>query len=275
MRRRRRAGTPAPDRSCGRCARWSGGRSNPRDPVTIRRPGDRQNGAGPDRPACLADRIQAAGLFGDDDTARSAHPVPDRDLAGVDRVEPGERLVDADVLRTLRPQFVDLGMGELEPAGGVRGDHSHAVVLQLGRHHGRIGQRLVGRGQREPGHPVGLRQQPARNAPLGVESGDLSGERAGIPGGVEALQWSDAAASGKGGRPVVLCVHSVRGHGAQPGDDGAVLQALRQPVGHLHCVCHAFTPSTRWSTMAVWNPPKPLPTLSTVFVTWSRALFGT
>ena len=38
----------------------------------------------------LCDRVKAAGLLGDEHAAWSAHAVADGDLAGVDRVEPGE-----------------------------------------------------------------------------------------------------------------------------------------------------------------------------------------
>jgi hypothetical protein len=42
--------------------------------------------------------------------------VPDRNLTGVDRVEPGEGLVGADVGRPLAPQRLQFLLAELKPA---------------------------------------------------------------------------------------------------------------------------------------------------------------
>src|SRR5258705_266081 len=62
-----------------------------------------QGDPGADGPPGLPERVQAARLLGDEGARWPAHAVPDGDLAGVHRVEPGKGLIDADVLRPQRP----------------------------------------------------------------------------------------------------------------------------------------------------------------------------
>jgi hypothetical protein len=126
------------------------------------RTGEHHRGAVADVPPCLGERVQASGLVTDEYATRSAQPVPDRDLAGVHGVEPGERLVGADVLAAPTPQVLQLALAELEPAGAAGCDHTGVEVGQVVRPHSGVGQRPVGRDQGVLGHPVGLREQPVR-----------------------------------------------------------------------------------------------------------------
>src|SRR5439155_4276108 len=103
----------------------------PRADRPVDRAGHDQPAAPADLPARLGDRVQPAGLVADQYPAGTPHAVPDRDLAGVHRVEPGERLVRADVPAALAPQVLQLALAELEPAGGARGDHAHLVLGQV------------------------------------------------------------------------------------------------------------------------------------------------
>src|SRR5204862_2564881 len=121
-----------------------------------------------------------------------------------------------------------------------------------------VGQRPVGRHQGEAGHVVGLWEQLVRQVVLRGESGDLTGESGRVRGGVKAGDAPDAVLAGAGGRPIVVQTEPVGGRHANTGD--------------YHRGGHAAPLSGLVSTMALWNPPNPLPTVSTVPVCCSRAV---
>ncbi|CAM5264819.1 hypothetical protein STENM327S_07693 [Streptomyces tendae] len=224
--------------------------------------GHDETGALADLPAGLGDRVEAAGLVADDAAAGALHAVADGDLAAVDGVEPGEGLVRGHVLATLAPQLAQLVLAELEAAGRARGDHAHVEGGQLVGAYTRVGQRPVGGGEGEPGHPVGLRDEPARQVLLCGEPGDLAGEFRRVAGRVEAGEAADAAAAPECGCPVLARPEPGRRGDAESGHHDARRSHTRFLSGSV-------------STIALWNPPNPLPTVSTVSVSWSRASSGT
>jgi len=150
-------------------------------------------------------------------------------------------------------------MGELEPAQRVGGHHAHLVLIQRGRFNARVGERPVGRHQRELGRHVGLQPHAARQVCLRVEAVDLTGQTDRIPAGVEPGDLGYAATAATRGIPVLPHAESVGRGDAQP--------------GHVHRRVHD-APGRR-STIALWNPPKPLPTERTVSIRASRAVSGT
>src|SRR5690606_26989144 len=79
-------------------------------------PGEHDTGAFADLPAGVGDRVCSPGLVGDEDSRGAAHLVADGDLTGVDRVEPGERLVGADVAGAFGPQVAEFPFTELVAA---------------------------------------------------------------------------------------------------------------------------------------------------------------
>ncbi len=97
---------------------------------------------------------------------------------------------------------------------------------------------------------------------LGGEPGDLTGEFRRVAGRVEAGEAADAAAAPEGGCPVLA--------GPEPGRRGDA-----ESGHHDGRRTHTCFLSGSVSTIALWNPPKPLPTVSTVSVSWSRASRGT
>src|SRR5262249_3938769 len=116
----------------------------------------------------------------------------------------------------------------------------------------------LGGDEREPSRPIGLRHEPAGEVLRRVEVPHQSGQPRGQAGGVESVQLADATATRQRRGPELLDADTVRCDYTQPGD-------------HAHVV-------TRFglvSTIALWNPPKPLPTVSTVSVRCSRAATGT
>ncbi len=239
----------------------------------LHRPGEHRRGALAQHAARVAHRVQAAGLAGDQDAAGAAQAVPDGDLAGVDGVEPGERLVGADVQGAFRPQVLQLPLTELEPAGGIGGDHPDPVLRRPGRVQARVPQHLGGTGQRELCDAVGLGQQAAGQVLAGVAC-DLAGQPARVAGGVEAGDRADAAASLQQAPPELLGAVPVGRPHVEAGHQG------RAPPGSgcrgRGCGGgHRRVPSGRVSTMALWKPPKPLPTVRTASRRCSLAVTGT
>ena len=87
----------------------------------------------------------------------------------------------------------------------------------------------------------------------------LTTEASRIAGRVETADRTDATTSCEGSGPVLFGAEPVRRDDTDPGDNGVPRHFAR----------------TRVSTMAVWKPPKPLPTLSTESIWCSRAVSGT
>src|SRR6266545_4975316 len=147
--------------------------------------GDHEPRAGAQRPAGMADRVDAAGLLRGDHAAWTAHAVPDRDLAGARGVEPGDRLVGGHVLRSLAPQPLDLALAELGSAGRAGRDDGHVVLGQL------------------------------RGSDRGV---DQAGQPNRVAGRIEPGDRPDPAAPVPGRRPVRIGAQPVGGDHADPGD---------------------------------------------------------
>ncbi len=236
----------------------------PRADRSVDGSGQHQSRALADLPPCLGDGVEPTRLVADDHTARAAHAVADGDLAAVDGVEPGEGLVGAHIATALAPQGLQLPLSELEAAGGTRGDDPHLVLGQLPRSYRRVLERPVGGHECQLRHPVGLGQQSARQMPFGFEIMDLPGESGRVPLCVEPRDGADAAGSLAGRVPVAVRAQPVGGDHPQTGDGHF---GLARP--------HAVPRSGRVSTIALWKPPKPLPTESTASVRQSRAVRGT
>ncbi len=245
--------------------------------------GDDELGALADLAAGVGHGVEAAGLLGDDHSGGSAQAVPDGDLAAVDGVEPGEGLVRRYVLAALAPQRLELLLAEVEAAEGVGSDHAGGVVGQLRGVGPGVVERLLGRGEREPGDAVGLRQQPAGDV-VGVdESGHLPGQLRRITARVEAADRADARFAAQGGGPPGLGAQPVGGGDTDAGDDGGRGAGARDggsgPGGGgggggdsgVHRSAFRFG---LVRIIALWNPPKPLPTVSTASVRWLRAVSG-
>nr|AXE72926.1 beta-ketoacyl synthase [uncultured bacterium] len=92
------------------------GHPPPRADGSVHAAGDHQLGAAPDAPPRLRHRVEPACLVGNYHSAGATQAVADGDLTSVDRVEPGERLVRAHVMRPARRQVLQLPLPELEPA---------------------------------------------------------------------------------------------------------------------------------------------------------------
>nr|AXE72924.1 beta-ketoacyl synthase [uncultured bacterium] len=118
---------PRAQASNGRYARAGSSAALSRPPATCAHPppradgsvhaaGDHQLGAAPDAPPRLRHRVEPACLVGNYHSAGATQAVADGDLTSVDRVEPGERLVRAHVMRPARRQVLQLPLPELEPA---------------------------------------------------------------------------------------------------------------------------------------------------------------
>ncbi len=222
--------------------------------------GDHQLRTGADLASGVGEGVQAPGLLADENAGRPVHAVPDGDLAGVDGVEPGEGHVGADLLGGLAPQVLQFALAEAEAAGGAGRDDAacqrgHGVEVDAG-----VGDGPVGRGQGELGHAVGLRDQPAGQMVARLEPGHLARPPRGIAGGVERLDAPDAVLAAQRRRPVG--VESDAGGGDNPD-------------ARDHDRGHAARPSGRRSTMALWKPPKPLPTVSAADMSRSLACRGT
>src|SRR4029453_16776017 len=69
------------------------------------------------RPARVSQRVQTGGALRDDHPAGAFQAVPDRDLAGRGRIEPGDRLVRADEAGALSPEVLNLLLTELVASG--------------------------------------------------------------------------------------------------------------------------------------------------------------
>ncbi|GAB2678757.1 hypothetical protein GCM10027088_67700 [Nocardia goodfellowii] len=95
---------------------------------------------------------------------------------------------------------------------------------------------------------------------LGNIIDDLTGQLRRIPPGLEPAHPSNSIGSGQGRRPKSLGSESVRGDDTEPGDHDRR--------------AHSPAPGPA-STIADWNPPNPLPTVSTTSVRHSRAVSGT
>ena len=159
---------------------------------------------------------------------------------------------------SLLPQFLQLALPELIPAGGGAGDHGHVELAQLTRLDPRVGKRPVGSSERHPRHVVGLQQQPLRQVLGRREPAYLAGQPHPVLGRVEASDRRYPERSAERLLPVLLDPESDGRGDAQAGDDGG----------------HRRSPG-RVSTMALWNPPNPLPTVSAVRTCCSLATSGT
>ncbi len=240
----------------------------------VRAAGEHQPRAPAGQPPGLGDGVEAAGLFAGEDAAGAAHPVPDGELPGGGRVEPGYRLVGADPGRVVPVQRRHLLLAELRAARGRGGHHGHLVLGQRGRVDARVPERLLGGGERQVRPVVRLGDQPV--GPYGgprVEVRYLAGQAYGVTGHVEAGGPADRRGAGQGRRPVVLDAEARRGDDAYTGDH-------RGPggpgAGHVSVLpAAAAAVPGRVSSIAVWKPPKPLPTLSTTSIACSRAVSGT
>ena len=152
-------------------------------------------------------------------------------------------------------------MAELETARGGRGDDTHAELVQLLWRHGGIGQRPSCCGQRELSGVVRLWDQPVGEVLLRHEAGDLTGKADRVLACVEPGDVADTRFPTQGGAPVVLGTQAVRRCHTEPGDNG---------VGG-----HRPRRSGVASTIALWNPPNPLPTVRTTSDRCSLATSGT
>lgn len=116
------------------------------------------------------------------------------------------------------------------------------------------------------------------------EAGDLAGDAHRVTGGVEAGDGSDAAAAAQHRVPPGPRPQAVGRGDADAGDECLAGSLVTPLTGSLRGRCprirygplaHAASFSRgRVSTVALWNPPKPLATLSTVLVRCSRANNG-
>ena len=223
----RTAGRPRPGRRRCSAGRWPAGRPSPTgDSERVDAAGDHQprprcGSAG--GPGAMASRPPACSLTST--PHGPAHAVPDGDLAGVDRVEPGEGLVRADVLRPLAPQ------ASAARAGRTRSRRTELAVTTPCSYSGSVGRVDARRrpapssaaASAEPGHPVGLRHQPARHVVGGVEAGDLAGQpRPGSRSASKRVIGPMPLRAAPGCRPVVArCPTPVGRDHAEPGDHDA------------------------------------------------------
>src|SRR5690606_30127301 len=157
-----------------------------------------------------------------------------------------------------------LPLAELEAAAGAGGHHAHAELVGVPGVHPGVGQRVLGAHEGELGHAVGLRDEPAGQVLLDDEPLPLPGEAGRVALRIEARDAADAALPGADGPPVLPRAEPVGGHDADARHHG-----LRAPWAHAALL------SGRARTIALWKPPKPLPTVSTVSVRQSRAVTGT
>ena len=158
------------------------------------------------------------------------------------------------------PQLLYFPLRELEATAGVGGDDTDPVAGALVDFDLGVGQRPVRGRERQPGHPVGLREQPAGHV-FGIdEIRDLAGQPAAVALRIETLEVPDPVFPAQHRSPVLI----------HPETDGC-----RDPESG-HDILHRVT-TGRGSLMiiALWNPPKPLPTLSTDRSRASRASSGT
>ncbi|MCP2331236.1 hypothetical protein G443_001506 [Actinoalloteichus cyanogriseus DSM 43889] len=262
--------------------------------MTRRSPGDHQPGALPQQPAALPDRVQPAGLLPAEHPAGPAHPVPDGDLPGGGRVEPGDRLVDAHPVRAVLVQALHLPLAELDAARGAGGDDGHLVLGEPRRVDVGVGERLLGGGETEVGPPVGLRDEPVGNPRPALELRDRAGVADRVHRGVEPGDRPDAAPTGQHRVPVVGGGGSGRGDHAEPGDDPGVPGGGGGACRAAHPVSSASDGGGRLSpapgqpgpastgtrpglarSIALWKPPNPLPTLRTASIRCSLATRGT
>ena len=131
-------------------------------------PAHQDRASAPDRPPPSAIASSPPACSATHHAARAAHPVPDGDLAGVDRVEPGDGLVGADVPRPCAPELLQISRWPNSSAAGGAGGHRRPCRTQAssaGFTPASASARLGGRAAPSWVHPVGLRRQPAGIVP--------------------------------------------------------------------------------------------------------------
>ncbi len=164
------------------------------------------------------------------------------------------------MLLALAPQVLQLALAELDGAAGRRSDRAHAVLGHVPGVDAGVLQGPLRGGQGEAGHVVGLRHEPAGDVLLGDEPGHLAGQPGRVARGVEPGDRADARLARQCRLPVVLGAQTVGRGDAE--------------AGHHGRRGHAMLLSGRARTIALWKPPKPLPTLRTTSVCFSRAVNG-
>ncbi len=233
---------------------------------------DDRVGAAAHGPGRVRQGVETARLVTGHHTAGTLEVVAYGDLAGAGRVEPGDRLVGADVTRALPPQVLQLALSEL-PAAGARGrDHAHGVGGgRVGGAPARVVERELGRGQREVGEAVGLDEVGLLDQRGGVEAADLARDLQGVVLAAVPAEARQAARAVGGHLPERLGADAVRGDHAEAGDGRAAVPRI--PPAFSHGRPPRVPVPVR--TTADWKPPKPLPTDSTVRSVRSRAVRGT
>lgn len=193
---------------------------SPRADGAVHTPGEHEPCAPAYPPASLGDGVQAPCLVADHDTGGAAHPVTDGDLAGIDRVEPGERLIAAHMAAALAPQVLELTLPEFEAARRRGGRYTHLVFTQSRWVNRGILKREVCRHQRQSRHVVGLRQQPARQAFRRDETRDFPCQPGRIAGRVKPGHTADPGTPPERRRPVLRRPETVGGRHPDASDEG-------------------------------------------------------
>src|SRR3984957_17206892 len=114
----------------------------------------------------------------------------------------------------------------------------------------RVSKGQLGAVEAKVGPPVGLDHQPGRQLCRHVELSHLARQPDRVAGWVKPGNRPDAAGAGQGSCPEVLRADAVGRHDAKAGDDRGR--------------AHGAGSGGAVSTIALWKPPNPLPTLSTV-----------
>ncbi len=219
-------------------------------------------------PGGVRDGVQAARLVAGHHPAGALEAAADGDLSGAGRVEPGDGLVGPDEPGPLPPEFLQFPLAELAAAGPGRGHHADGVrrVGGVGAQ-SRVFQGGVGGGQGVVGETVGLDEEGLLDERRRVEPPDLAGDAEGeVLAALPGYSVEDARAL-LDGLPVGVGVQAVGRDHAHAGDGGL--------SGAYATTTHRFLPAGPVRRTADWNPPKPLPTESTLSSLRERAVRGT
>ena len=195
----------------------------------------------------------------------------DADLARRRRVEPRDRLVRADIDRTLPPEVLDLLLAEVVAARAARGDHAHRVGVVVLRIELRVVERHLRGGECHVRPPIGLDDQPLVDEVRRVETVDLPGQLRGVLRRVEASDPPDSGAAVRRRLPPVGGAQSGRCDDADAREDDA--PPVDGETRHRHGPV-SFNSFGRAKIIADWKPPKPLPVESATSMCFLRATLG-
>ncbi len=239
-----------------------------------------RRGAATDGAASPADAVQATGALGHDHSGRSLGAVSDRHLSSAGGVEPGDRLVRAHGPSAAAPQGLDLPLAELVAARSGGEEDRGGVRVVVGRVVAGVVQRHLRGRQGHPAPAVRLHQQSLVDELGRDEAPDLARERRGVAGRVEAVDRPDLQLAPQQRAPVLLGADAAGGDHSESSDDqlpgghrGPPSAGARRPAAAVRPVPPG--PPGRVSTIADWNPPKPLPTERAAFTRCSLAVLGT